>query len=254
MEYIRIRQISEADFDSLIVKAGGQRIPDEGSADYILNEAVIELKLLEEEGFEKSTRRAKIAKIFREKQPSAPTVIVDPELLDVAGKRAYQNAVGGPIQTAIKKAASQLDGTRIRVNQNLVRVLVILNIGYTSLSEEEFKSICIKCVLNDTTRIDWIVCGGIYYYSDKFDSYIISPLQGMAVNVQCAFPSLELLQKEWGQLVEAFMTETMREPGPLETGKMPVLDLAFELDGVRYVRPSPRMPKSKFWPKLRSAI
>ena len=51
MEYIRIKAVTEADFDQVITSAGGSRIIADGSADYLLNEAIIELKLVSEEGF-----------------------------------------------------------------------------------------------------------------------------------------------------------------------------------------------------------
>lgn len=248
MDYIRIRRIVERDFDSLVESSGGKRIPEEGSADYLLHESLLELKLVEEEGLEKATRRAKVAKIFRERQPDAPTVKVVPQILDPIGARAYYNAVAGPIKTHVKKAADQLDRTRKRENPELVRVLVIVNNGYAALSHEEFKNICVKCAQNDTRKIDWIICGGIYYHSDQFDSYVIAPFEGIPINIGCAFPSFELLQREFGNFTESLVTELIRGPGPPDTGRMPVLDLTFEIDGIRYVKPAPLMPESSFWP------
>lgn len=251
MDYVRIRRIVESDFDSVVELSGGRRVLEEGSADYILREAVLELKLVEEEGLEKTTRREKVANIFREGQPDAPIVKVIPEMLDPAGARAYYNAVAGPIKTHVKKAADQLDKTRKRENAELVRVLVIVNNGYAALSHEEFKSICVKCAQNDTRKIDWVVCGGIYYYSDQFDSYVIAPFEGIPINIGSAFPSFELLQRDWGNFVENLVTDLIRGPGPPDTGRMPVLDLVFEIDGVRYVKPAPGMPESSFWPNGR---
>lgn len=248
MDYIRIRKVIEADFDSVVELSGGQRIPEEGSADYLLHEALLELKLVEEEGLEKATRRVKVAKIFRERQPDAPTVRVVPQILDPTGQRAYYTAVAGPIKTHVKKADNQLERTRKRKNPQLVRVIVIINNGYAALSHEEFKSICVKCAQNDTKKIDWVVCGGIYYHSDQFDSYVIAPFEGIPINIGCPFPSFELLQREWGNFVEKLVTELIRGPGPPDTGRMPVLDLTFEIEGIRYVKPAPAMPESQFWP------
>src|SRR6476646_10256274 len=107
MEFIRIKNVSEADFDGVVQTAGGSRITSEGSADYRLNEAVIELKLIQEEGFEKSSRQAKIAALFRAQQPKAPVVVLDPDTLDAAQSRDYYNIVAGPIKTHVKTAARQ---------------------------------------------------------------------------------------------------------------------------------------------------
>ena len=248
MEYVKIKAIAESDFDSVVEAAGGTRIPEIGSADYLLDEAVIELKFVEEEGFDKENRRKKVAELFRKRQPTLPVVVIDPEMLDGDATREYYNIVSGPIKTHVKKAASQLDATRLRINTELVRVLVIVNVGYTALSEKEFKYICVKCVHNDTSKIDWIVCGGIYFYSDKFDFYVIAPLEGVAVDVTKPFPSLALLQSTWGKMLNTFLAPPHMLMASSDEGKMPVMDLVFDLDGIRYVKTSLKMPKSEFWP------
>ena len=43
MEQIKIKAVTEEDFDQIIASAGGSRILEDGSADYFLNEAFIEL-------------------------------------------------------------------------------------------------------------------------------------------------------------------------------------------------------------------
>jgi hypothetical protein len=44
------------------------------------------------------------------------------------------------------------------------------------------------------------------------------------------------------------MTEAIRNPEPFTNGRMPVIDLVFDLDGTRYIKPAPAMPQSGFWP------
>jgi hypothetical protein len=250
MDYMQIRTVSEADFDAVINDAGGARLATDGSADYLLNEAVIELKLVNEEGFDKPTRQAKIAKLFRENQSTAPIVIVNPNLLDEAGLRTYYNIVEGPIKTCVKKAAFQLDETAKRYNPQPARVLVILNIGYTALSHEEFKAVCLKCVRNDTTKIDWLICGGIYYHSDKWDNYIFEMFEGIPVNVARSFPSFAVLLESWKKFGERLAIDAARGEIPKQ-GKMPVLDLSFEIGGIRFIKPSPKVPSNMDWPSGR---
>jgi len=175
MEHMKIKKVSEADFDEVVKEAGGSRIDKPDSADYVLNEAIIELKLVMEEGFEVRTRQRKIAAIFRRQQPQSPVVVIRPNSLDETGRRDYYNAVAGPIEGAVEKAAKQLDKTALRMDTRPVRVLVILNIGYTALSIDEFKDICIKCALkrNYNGRIDWLLCGGVYFVSDGFDNLVL---------------------------------------------------------------------------------
>ena len=50
MEQIRIKQIVENDIDGVIRSAGGTRFESDDSADYQINEAIIELKFIAEEG------------------------------------------------------------------------------------------------------------------------------------------------------------------------------------------------------------
>ena len=246
MEYIRISSISERDFDSIVLDAGGSRLEMDSSADYHLNEAVIELKFVQEEGFEKGPRQAKLAALFRKQQPTAPVVVIDPDTLDETQSRNYYNIVATPIKGHIKKASSQLGETAKRYSPEATRVLIILNTGYTALNHDEFKSVCIKCVHNDTTKIDFVVCGGIYLHGDKFDYYLLPRFDLIPVNLNRPFPSYDLLLKAWNAFEERQATNMMMEAPLPGEGKLPVLDLAFEVDGVRYVKPAPAVPSNVF--------
>lgn len=247
MDYIRIKTITETDFDGIIVSAGGSRIVEEGSADYQFHEAIIELKLVFEEGFEKAERQKKLAALFREAQPDQPVVLINPKRLNELETRNYYRIVEVPIKSACKKASKQLQNTASRFNTMPARVLVILNVGYTLLSPDEFKEVCIKCVQHDTSGIDWLVCGGIYFYSDKADNHVIARFEDYPFDLRRPFPSREILLDSWGKYLDELMTDAVRNPEPFSNGRMPVVDLAFELDGVRYVKPAPSM-RSNFWP------
>jgi hypothetical protein len=246
MDYIRIKNISEADFDGVVQTAGGSRIASDGSADYRLNEAIIELKLIQEEGFEKASRQAKIAALFRAQQPKAPVVVLDPDALDAAQSRDYYNIVAGPMKTHIKKADKQLEATAQRYDPRPTRVLVIINLGYTALAHDEFQSVCLKCVRNDTTKIDFVICGGIYHHGDKFDYYLLPRFDLLPINLGCPFPSFDLLLKAWNSFEERLATNMITQPVPPGEGRLPVIDLAFDLDGVRYVKPAPAVPSNVF--------
>lgn len=248
MDYIRIKSITEADFDQVVVAAGGSRIAKEGAADYVLNEAIIELKLVVEEGFEKRERQQKLTALFRQTQPNLPVVTIAPTRLSPEKLRSYYRIVEAPLKSACKKASKQLQATAACSTSTPVRVLVILNVGYTLLSSAEFREVCCKCVRNDTTGIDWVVCGGVYFHSDKFDNFMFAPFEAVPINLRCAFPSRDTLGKAWGVFVGRFMTDLIKNPNPAKDDRMPVLDLVFELDEVRYVKPAPRMPRSEFWP------
>jgi hypothetical protein len=244
---LKIRRVSESDFDSIVRDAGGSRIREIGSADYSFDDAILELKLVEEEGLDKKSRQQKLARLFRDQQPLAPVVVIAPKSLDSVNTRNYYNIVAGPIKTHVKKAADQLDKTVQRRKRENLRVLVIINVGYTALSLDEFQDVCVRSVQNDTSKIDWVVCGGVYFYSDTFDHYLIAPLKGVPINLATGFPGLDRLQKSWGNLVEKFLTDAMF--GQVEGWtRRSVVDLIFDLDGVRYIKPAPKFPASKYWP------
>jgi len=248
IEALRIKQVSESDIDNIIGRAGGHRLAEQGSADYHLNEAIIELKLVQEEGFEKDERQKKLANLFKKYQPGRPVVVINPKLLDAAGRREYYNIVSGPIQTHVKKAGKQLKKTASRIDPAASRVLLVINFGYTALSPDEFKAACIKCARNNTTNVDWLVCAGIYYHSDGFDNTVLVRFEPIAINIDRPFPSREGLLKEWDAFLRESLTEMMRSETPPTVGKFPVSDLDFESDGVRFVKPAPAMPPSSFWP------
>src|SRR5258708_10974420 len=145
MDYIRLKEVTESDFDRIIKEAGGSRITTEDSDDYLLNEALIELKFVQEERLEKLNSQTKVAKIFREQQPDAPVVVINPEYLDEASERNYYNVMVGPIEDRIRKGARQLERTAKRYSPKPIRVLVLLNVGYTTISLDEFKTVSVRC-------------------------------------------------------------------------------------------------------------
>lgn len=258
MDHIKIGKFEESDFDGILAKAGGQRLSaDEGrerqlNADYALGEAVVELKLVKEEGLEKDDRRRKVAAVFRAQQPDRPVIILRPELLDEDGRRSYYSAMVGPIKGHVKKAAKQLEVTAARVGGQPVRALLLINNGYAALSHEEFKDLAFARACNDTRNIDAVVVGGLYYYSDKMDMYFFERLELCPVSADRAFKSFEVLRLQWLVFVEQFMTEFVRAENPRSRTRLPVVDLRYDLDGVTFVKPAPLMGEpSKLWPNGR---
>jgi len=247
LQYLRITTFAETDFDRIVEQAGGCRFaPDdsrekEPNADYVLNEAVVELKLVEEEGLAKRSRQRRVANLFRKSQPDRPVVVLKPSLLSAAGQQRYDNLVSGPLKTAVKSAARQLEKTRIRLADDKVRVLLLVNNGYSALSREEFERVATKCARNDTKKIDCVVVAGIYHYSDRFDSFFLEAFDLCVINAERPFISHDLLREQWMQLVDDLLRTMMLADKPNEEGRLPVIDLQFDIDGIRYVKPAPKM-------------
>lgn len=256
MEYMRFGRLREEDFDEIIASCGGHRaVADhtrskELNADYLLNEAIIELKLIDEEGLSKETRQKKVAELFRATQPDKPTVILDHNLLAKKSKNIYYNLMEGPVKTHGKKAAKQIDQTQRTLKYTKIRVLLVVNVGYTALDMNEFSSVVQKCARNDTSKIDYVIVAGIYYYSDRFDNYVFTPFELFPINITSPFQSIKALRESWDQFTERFITSYMLGQQQLSSDRLPVIDIRFWYEGKLFVKPAPPIGKpSSFWPE-----
>ena len=253
MDYMRIYKLTENDFDGIIHAAGGKRLSSDDSresqpnADYLFDDSVVELKFVEEEGLEKKQRQQKIAEIFKERFPNKPVVVLSPNVLEKDKQRHYYQALSTPIKNHIRKAADQLKQAENN-HPNKVKVAILINTGYGSLYHEEFKDIAIKRATNDTQQIDSLVVGGIYFYSDGFDSYVLCPFDQIPININKRFASFDKLNEEWGNFMNRFMTSVVRNDRNMQPNRLPVLEIDFEMDDIKYVKPAPPIGvPSKFW-------
>ena len=111
MDYLRIYKLNEEDFDGIVQRSGGKRLSNDESreknpnADYLLGDAIIELKFVEEEGLEKQERQQKIATLFNKYCPNKPVMVIDPKLLGKVGRKEYYEIMSTPIKKRIRKAA-----------------------------------------------------------------------------------------------------------------------------------------------------
>lgn len=249
----RIRRLSEAEIETVIIRAGGRRAhPDADrrslrGADFVLGSSVIELKILEDEGLDKPERQQKLAKLFRERFPSRPTTVLDPSLLDTQGQRAYDRIVGGPVKTAVSSARQQLQQSRSEHNARST-VLWVINNGYSSLSHSALMELVARRARNDSSNIDAVVVSGAYFYSDSFDSIFLWPIDCTPIHLDRPFQDFETLRGAWNGLASERMTALLHEPAAVDHTKGPVVDLSFQLEGVTYVMPTPPMGrKSKFF-------
>ena len=135
MDFFKLRKIEEEDIQNIVVAAGGKlAVPDDSvekefNADFLLGEAVLELKLAEDEPLEKIERQKKLAALFAANQPGRPVLVLDPALLNEDGKRTYYRLLEGPIKKSVKKAAKQLTVTNNKNGGKLSRVLIAINNG-----------------------------------------------------------------------------------------------------------------------------
>lgn len=246
MQAFPIRALVESDIDGIVEAAGGVRAhPDqdrreEVGADYVLGTTVIELKLLDEEGFGKPERQAKLAALFKGTQPGRPVVVLDEELLPQSELRKYRNAIEQPIKGVVAKAKRQLVQTRGEMPATTGSVLWIFNNGYTALDHETLEELAANRIRQDTSNIDGVIVSGCYYHSDGFNGVILWSCKYVPIRLDHSFPEFDLLQEKFQEFSNRFMTELMQQTEP-SGGKGEVRDLVFDVDGVRYVRPAPVM-------------
>jgi len=256
MDYLRIYKLKEEDFDGIVQRSGGERLSNDESreknpnADYLLGDAIVELKFAEEDGLEKQQRQRKIATLLNKYCLHKPVMVMDPKLLGNIGGKEYYKVMSTPIKKRIRKAAKQLRQTAQKYKGN-TKVLILLNVGYGSLNIEEFKDIAIHCVANHTKQVDRLIVGGIYHYGDKFESYAFFPFEEIPFNLNKRFSAFDNLKLNWDAFSNEFMTSVVlcnRENLP---DRLPVVEIDFEIDGVKYVKPPPPMGPSNFWPQGR---
>lgn len=248
MEHFQIRPISEDDVEQVMLRAGGRRAhPDahrrtRRGADFVLGNAVVELKALDENGLEKPERQAKLAVLFRDLEPERPVIVLDRRRLPPAGQRAYDHALEGPIKSAAASARGQLRISRQEIGGTERSVLFVVNNGYTALNHDELKIFVARRVRNDSREIDGVIVGGCYFHSDTYDSYFLWPLDYIPITLGYTFPEFDRLHAEWNDFANDAMTELIVS-GHSGIVKGPVVDTEFEIDGVTYVKPAPPIGK-----------
>ena len=250
MEYLLFSQLTETDFDEIVLSVGGRRYSEDSNirdlnCDYILDDAVIELKIIGEEPIDKKIKQEKLAKLFRS---DTKTVILNPLDLDHDGKRRYYQELATPIKGQLKKASKQLKVSADTVNAN-VKIAIIMNNGLTMTGHDEFRRLAIERTKNDTSGIDILIVCGMYYFSDKFDSYAFFEFNDIRIQGKERSDLIQKLRDAWFKKVEQYMTQQIVDLNIKRT-KEPIQDLFFELDGVRYVKPPIQWGKpSKFYGK-----
>lgn len=254
MEHFRVRTLTELDSNSIVKAAGGCRAHldadarDRPGADYLLGEAVLELKSLNDEGLAKPERQAKLAALFRSCQPERPVIVLDRFALPVASRCEYDRILETPIKTAISKANKQLKQSRAEHPSATASILVVINNGYTALNHNDLVRMTAHRVRQDTSEIDGVVVGGCYFHSDTYDSYFLWPIDYVPVNIGRPFESYERLRSAWNDFADDFMTQVVLGKIPPDKVRGPVIDTQFDVDGIAYVKPAPPMgSKSEFF-------
>lgn len=177
-------KISELFVDNVIHNSGGQRITEicsipqkELNADYLVDDYIIELKILDEEGIILDTRQDKLSDLFYIN--GVKNIFIDPSKLNRQQKSEFLNIMGSPIKNDIKKASKQIKNTRLLLgNEKLNAAIIIINSNYSSIAYSTFNECIEKFLKNDTDTIKDYLSVNFLVETDGFDSnfsYEISP-------------------------------------------------------------------------------
>jgi len=247
MDYLNFIPFREDDFDEIIINVGGKRYTDnikiqEPNCDYILDNAVIELKIIEEEPLDKKQKQKKLIELF---PAIAETVILKPSEQQ---KYDYYRILESPIKSSLKKASKQLNVSAKKINAKL-KIAIIINNGLYMVSQNEFSDIAINRAKNDTSGIDILIIASIHYYSDKFDMRIMTEFKDYEIKRNNYLNKKQIIQKlrnSWNNRIKDYISSQMIDTNFNRT-KEPIKDLYFESDGIRYIKPIIWGEKSQFY-------
>ncbi len=241
----RVPRITEKFVDSVIERAGGRRLTPEEcnheltrNADYLLDDRILELKILGEEGLEVKTRQAKMADLF--KRPVGPfsTIELDPAMLTDDGRRQYADIVGGTIQNVVKSASKQIRSTKEHLKREDLRGgVIVINTGYGTLHPDMLYPLAERYAAKDTTQVKDVVAISSWMVPGKlFDGTLYFQFEPR----EPTDPTLEKLERAFWDRVNEFMTEFMRS-GMLAKGELidPLKPVTFEQDGIVFISMPP---------------
>jgi hypothetical protein len=252
-----IPRITESFVDSIAQEVGWRRYldvhtPNAGrlNADYLANNAVIELKIMEEEGLDKESRQAKLAKLFSQANPNASQIDLTFENTPDSIKRQVHAVVSMPIQSAVKKASRQIAHSAEDLGRHSDNgVLLMVNNGYSYLNAENFERLVVQRCWNDSSHIDYAFCVTIDYHQGDFDSYIFLTARCHTIRNEGTWAMADVVadrfQARFGDVMGQMMGDQMN-PKLWRNRLPPVTDILFEKTGVKYIRKAPEVPDSRF--------
>lgn len=254
---------SERDFDALIARVGGTRAhPDQDTrglpgSDFQIQDTLIELKILEGSEFTSETRRRKLAGLFTRGIEPGPVVLLDSRLLNAPEKREYDRILETPVKTAIAKGAKQLKSSRSTYPDTQRSILFLVNHRDTLLEHDDLKRIAEHRARNDTSSLNGLIVAGFYHHGDWFDNFFLTKVDYIDLDGTGEPALVELLTQAWASLCEQRITalisprpdenrKQMDEAEPSTAAQGPMQDMAFELDGVLYLKRTPNLGKTSF--------
>ncbi|MBU4259761.1 MAG: hypothetical protein KKI12_02340 [Proteobacteria bacterium] len=234
---IRPARIEESFIDSVIISAGGKKIPKstqpgENRADYTIGDFIFELKDIQEEGLQKDTHQNRMAELFEPYFPGKSEITVDPSILSKPDFLKYLDIISKPIKTHIKKASKQIKATRKYLEQpDFKGGIILLNTGFGSFPHEEFAIQVERFARKDSKQFEAIISISTWFYTNGFDSYMFYKFSPEEPRYQ----EIERIRKAFNDSFEKMMTEAVlgKLPDSAELTS-PLSPVAFNYRGIDF--------------------
>ncbi len=200
--YLKTPRFSECDFENIIKEAGGHKIPESEikSPDFILNDVVLELKDIQEEGLLNGDRQKSIVNIFKGFENDL--IDLDPMLDYGDYTRAYHGLIKNTIEGHFQKASAQIKSYK-KSNAVDAAGVILLNTGMFSLPHDMLKSI-VKNILNNRKTIEFVFILSQKMQSNGFDAISVFPVDFIG---RVPETINELIRKGVNDLIDRKMTE-----------------------------------------------
>jgi hypothetical protein len=249
--HVLVPRITEAFIDSVVERAGGHRLTAEEAnhertqnADYLLDDCVFELKILDREGLDVSTRQQKLAQLFRRPLPPGGTLYLDHTELTETDQRKYMDIVGRPIQDHLKTASKQIASTKRHLGRSDLRGGVIcVNTGYGTLPRELFTTLVSRYAVKDTSEVRVLACVTSALLTNGFDTQVVFAFDPQRSNDPTVTKLHKAFMERVGEMMDAHMRSGMQRT---EEMMSPLRPISFESEGVTFAMVPPSLPDSRF--------
>jgi hypothetical protein len=224
--------VGEKFIDRIIEHAGGRRFTTEEcgiesrNADYRLDDWILELKDLQEEGLEKEPRQQKLAKLFSAGN-WGDHIAIHSDGLNEEERRTYLEVIGGPIKSQVRSASGQIKQSMKQIGTScLRRGLIFLNTGYSSLPPSLFEDL-VERYAAKRPHIECCICISAWVLTNGFDWQI----QFKFHPTDSSEPVIQKLSAAFSVVTDEMMTEWARSGFKSKRPLMPLKPIAFEIAG-----------------------
>ncbi len=226
-------ELGEKFVDRIIEHSGGRRLTaeecgiDSRNADYRLDNWILELKDLQEEGLEKEPRQQKLAKLFSAGN-WGDHVAIRSDGLNEEERMAYLEAIGAPIKSQVRSASKQIRQSMKQIGtSNLRGCLIFLNTGYGSLPPSLFEELVEKYAAQCPADINCCICISVWVLTNGFDWQILFKFHPL----DSPEPMVQKLSNAFSTATNEMMTEWARSGFKTKRPLMPLKPIAFEIAG-----------------------